>query len=100
MVHLVHLAGQVKPMLLLIAEGFREILAYQRCFWGGHVGAYVILFRISLNSTYLEKRLCQQKRRTSTSPSARTITIVLLSMSALDLNLAMPRACGLSRISS
>ena len=47
-------AGQVKPMLLLTAEGFREILTYQHCFWGGHVGAYVILFRIFLYSTYLK----------------------------------------------
>ena len=40
-------------MLLLIAERLREIRAHPRCFQGEHVGAYLVLLRIVVCSTYL-----------------------------------------------
>jgi hypothetical protein len=40
-------------MLILIKERLREVLAYQCCFKGGHVGASSVLFRIPIHSTYL-----------------------------------------------
>ena len=38
---------------VLITERLREVLAYQCCFQGGHVGAYSVLFQIPIHSPYL-----------------------------------------------
>jgi hypothetical protein len=89
-------------MLLLITERLWEVLAYQCYFQGGHVGVYSVFFkfqsiqRICVSKTRLRRRECP----TSTSRFVQMITIILLSTRALDLNLAMPRACELSGILS
>src|SRR6266576_6234955 len=91
---------QVKPILLLIIERIRKILAHQCYFQSEHVGAYSVLFRIPVYSTCLcpQTRLLLGEGPTLTSCQCfvQTITTVLLSTSTLDLNLAMPMACELS----
>ena len=92
---------EVKPMLILIIERVWEIFACKFYFQSGHVGAYSLIFRIYVCSTCLclETRLHQNEDPISTSRFDQTITAVLLFTSILDLNLVMPRACKLSRIS-
>jgi hypothetical protein len=48
--------AQVKPILLLIIERLRKILSDQCYLQGEHVGAYLVLFRISVYSMCLVPR--------------------------------------------
>jgi hypothetical protein len=91
---------QVKPILLLIIERLRKILAHQCYFQSEHVGAYSDLFRIPVYSMFLcpQRRLQWEEGPTLTSRFVQKITTVLLSTSTLDLNLATPMACELSEI--
>ena len=49
-------------MLFFVTEKLREIFAYKGSFQGGHVGAYLILFRIPIYSTCLSRNKPAQAR--------------------------------------
>ena len=93
---------QVKPILLLIIERLRKILAHKYYFQSEHVGAYwsYFVFKSIQCACASQTRLHQEEGPTLTSSFVRRITNVLLSTSTPDLNLAMPTACELSEILS
>jgi hypothetical protein len=90
----------VRPLLLLITEKLREILTRQCRFQNRHNGAYSVQFCVfpSIQHVCLETRLPRQVRPASTLRIAQMTTTILLFTSALDLNLKMLKACGLSGI--
>jgi hypothetical protein len=97
---------QVNPILLLFIERLRKIHAHQCYLQSEHVGTYLVLSRIPVYSMCLclaklsQTRPRQEQDLTSTSRVVQMIIIILLSTNTLDLNLAIPKACELSKILS